>query len=78
MMNPANSIKLLAEFQRFSADHPRAVAFLQSLAQSGIREGSVIEMKVVDPSGEEKICNFRVLDKDVAMVELLKELGRAT
>ena len=75
-MNPANTMKLFAEFQRFRSDHPKAVSFLQSLAKDGVEEGSLIEMKVVSPSGEEKLCNLRILDKDVAMVELLKELGK--
>ena len=75
-MNPMNTMRLMAEFQRFQQDHPKAVSFLQSLARDGLTEGSVIEMKVTSPAGEEKICNLRVLDKDLAMVELFREMNR--
>ena len=74
-MNPMNTMKLMAEFKRFQSDHPKAVAFAQSVARDGLAEGTVIELKVTSPSGDEKVCNLRILDKDLAMVELLKELG---
>lgn len=75
-MNPMNTMRLMSEFQRFQQDHPKAVSFAQSIARDGLEVGTVIEMKVTSPAGEEKICNFRVLDKDIAMVELFKELNR--
>ena len=74
-MNPANTLRLMQEFNRFRNDHPRAVSFAQSIARDGLTEGTVIEIKVTAPNGEEKICNLRVLDKDLALVELMKELG---
>ena len=76
-MNPADTFKMLAELNRFKSDHPKAVAFATSLARDGLHEGTVIEMKVTSPGGEEKLCNIRINEKDVAMVAMLKELGVA-
>lgn len=74
-MNPANTLRLMQEFNRFRNDHPKAVSFATSIARDGLQEGTVVELKVTAPDGTEKICNLRVLDKDLALVELLKEMG---
>lgn len=76
-MNPADTFKILAELNRFKADHPKAVAFVQSLTREGLQEGTVVEMKMTAPDGTEKICNLRVNEKDIALVALLRELGTA-
>ena len=75
-MNPSDMMRLMSEISRFKADHPKAVAFASSLARNGVREGTVLECKVTSPDGEEAICNFRVNERDVAMVQMLKEFGR--
>ncbi|MBR0173234.1 MAG: hypothetical protein IJQ21_10655 [Lachnospiraceae bacterium] len=76
-MNPADTFKILAELNRFKSDHPKAVAFVQSLTREGLQEGTVVEMKMTAPDGTEKICNLRVNEKDIALVALLRELGTA-
>ena len=76
-MNPADTFKILVELNRFKADHPKAVAFVQSLTREGLQEGTVVEMKMTAPDGTEKICNLRVNEKDIALVALLRELGTA-
>ena len=74
-MNPADTFKRLAEVNRFKSDHPKAVAFAQSLTRDGLQEGTVVEMKMTAPDGTEKICNLRINEKDVALVAMLRELG---
>ena len=69
------TLKLMSEFQRFQKAHPKAVQFASSLARDGVEEGSVLELKLTDPKGEEKVCNIRITAEDLAMLELLKELG---
>ena len=74
-MNPQELFRLMSEIGRFKEDHPKAVAFASSVARDGLSEGTVLELKVTGPSGEEKICNVRVNEKDVAMIQMLKEFG---
>ena len=74
-MNPADTFKMLAELNRFKADHPKAVAFAQSLTRDGLQEGTVVEMKMTAPDGTEKVCNLRINEKDVALAAMLRELG---
>lgn len=74
-MNPQELFQLMSEIGRFKADHPKAVAFASSIARDGLKEGTVLELKVTSPTGEEKICNVRVNERDVAMIAMLKELG---
>ena len=74
-MNPQDMFKLMAEIGRFKADHPKAVAFASSIARDGVAAGTVLELKVTSPQGEEKICNFRVNERDVELLTMMKELG---
>ena len=74
-MNPQELFQLMSEIGRFKADHPKAVAFASSIARDGLAEGTVLELKVTSPAGEEKICNVRVNERDVSMIQMLKEFG---
>ena len=66
---------LLHGWRHTPSDHPKAVAFAQSLTRDGLQEGTVVEMKMTAPDGTEKICNLRINEKDVALVAMLRELG---
>ncbi len=74
-MEISNTLKLMSEFQRFQKAHPKAVQFAASLARDGVKEGTILELKLTDPDGEEKVCNIRITAEDLSLLELLKELG---
>ncbi len=67
-------MKVAGEFRRFQADHPKVAAFAQKEIQSGIPENSVVEITITKPGADPVTCNFRVLAKDVEMVENLRKL----
>jgi hypothetical protein len=73
-MNPAIMMKLMQRMNIFRTQHPKFQAFLGSVTQGAIREGSIIEIKVTDPDGGEYISNIKLTSDDIETVEMLKNM----
>ncbi|WP_338801424.1 hypothetical protein WAA20_15255 [Butyrivibrio fibrisolvens] len=58
----------------FRTQHPKFQAFLGSVTQGAIREGTIIEIKVTDPDGGEYISNMKLTSDDIETVEILKNI----
>ena len=71
MINPAKYFKMKALWDRFTANHPKFPKFLQAAAQSSIGEGTIIEVKITKPNGDEIASNLRLTADDM---ELFREL----
>ena len=52
MMNPANIMKIMNAKNKFTANHPKFVAFLSAVFSREMEEGTVIEITLTRP-GEE-------------------------
>lgn len=74
-MNPMNLIKLRSLFDRFKENHPKVPLFFKA-AVGSVREGSIIEIKVIPPEGDKQtiITNLKVNSEDIALFEELKEM----
>ena len=74
-MNPMNLIKLKSLLDRFKENHPKVPLFFKAAVVS-VREGSVIEIKVIPPEGDSKtiITNLKVNSEDIALFEELKDM----
>lgn len=75
-VNPMKLLQLKSLWDRFSANHPKFTMFLQAVGQSGIREGSVIEITVTTPEGDRISSNLKVTADDMELVQSLKELSQ--
>ena len=73
-MNPAIMMKMMQRLNIFRTQHPKFQAFLGSVTQGAIREGSIIEIKVTDPDGGEYISNIKLTSDDIETVEMLKNI----
>lgn len=73
-MNPAIMMKMMQRLNIFRSQHPKFQAFLGSVTQGAIREGSIIEIKVTDPDGGEYISNIKLTSDDIETVEMLKNI----
>ena len=71
MINPAKFFQMKALWDRFTANHPKFPKFLQAAAQSSIGEGTIIEVKITKPNGDEIASNLRLTADDM---ELFREL----
>ena len=75
MMNPAAIMKLMAAKSKFDKNHPKFGAFLKAAFGGGIGEGTVMELTVKKPNGEELTTNIKVQQSDLELLEELKSLA---
>lgn len=76
MMNPASLMKIMAAKNKFDKNHPKFGAFLKAAFGNGIEEGTVMELTVKKPGGEELTTNIRVQQSDLELLEELKSLAQ--
>lgn len=72
-MNPMNALKLKSLLDRFLQNHPKLAPFLKA-AVGSVRDGSIIEIKVISPDNKTIISNIKVNQEDMDIVEELKQL----
>ncbi|MEE3392956.1 MAG: hypothetical protein VZR00_06340 [Lachnospiraceae bacterium] len=73
-MNPMDAMKLSSRLVKFNQDHPKAYPFVQQVMTNALQVGSVIEMKVTLPDGQEYVSNIKVNQNDLDTIEILKEM----
>ena len=71
-MSQLMEMKALSD--RFFANHPKLLPFIKAVSESGVREGSVIEISVKEPSGREYVTNLKISDDDMMCFEKLKNM----
>lgn len=54
----------------FNAEHPKVMPFLQMLKEKAVKEGTIVEMRVTDPDGNEYVSNIRLTQTDVETIKL--------
>ena len=75
-MNPMALLTLKSSFEKFQNNHPRFIQFAQAIMQMGIKEGTILECKVVTPDGKELQTNLKITQDDLDMFEKLKEMSK--
>lgn len=75
MMNPAAIMKLMAAKSKFDKNHPKFGAFLKAAFGGGVEEGTIMELTVKKPNGEELTTNIKVQQSDLELLEELKSLA---
>lgn len=73
-MNPMALLSLKTGFEQFKNRHPRFVQFVQTMVQTGLQEGTVLECKVITPDGREIQSNIKVTSEDLELLRQLKDL----
>ena len=58
----------------FERRHPKFFPFLQAVSQSGISEGSVLEINVTRPDGKVLSSNLRLTAEDLELLAQLKNM----
>jgi len=71
-MNPIAMMQAAGRIKIFQEQHPKALAFIRSVSEGDIREGSVIEVKVITPEGKESVSNIKVTKDDMETFKLFK------
>ncbi len=71
IMNPSMLMKLGKAKNEFNANHPKFAPFLSAVNKTSLVEGTVIEITVTRPTGEQLKTNLKLKESDI---ELLKSL----
>ena len=60
----------------FNNDHPKVMPFLEMLKNNAVKEGTVVEMRVTTPEGQEYVSNIRLTKTDVETIKLTDYIPR--
>ena len=74
-MNPAKFFMLKNIWDRFSSNHPKFQKFLNAVVRSPIREGTILEVKIIYPDGESIASNIRVTKEDMELYAQMKDIA---
>lgn len=72
--NPAALFQMMNLWNRFQNNHPKFTKFLQAVAQNGIKEGSIIEIRVTTAKGESFDSNLKISADDMELMEQIKNI----
>lgn len=73
-MNPVKLLQLKDAWTRFKSNHPKFPRFLSAVCQKSIQTGTVIEIRVTAPDGQETTSNLRLKEDDVTLFRELMEI----
>jgi hypothetical protein len=76
-MNPLKMMQMKSAWDRFQRNHPKFLGFVNAVRTRGIHEGTVLELKVVTPEGEELVTNLKVQPDDIELFRQMKELAES-
>ncbi|MBO5239022.1 MAG: hypothetical protein J6B50_09635 [Lachnospiraceae bacterium] len=74
MKNPVALFKIKGMWEQFVQNHPKFPMFLNALKSSGMGEGSIIEIQITQPDGQQLKTNLKLTQSDLELVEQLKGL----
>ena len=76
-MNPLDTMQLAGRLSIFKQQHPKFGMFLKSVANKGLEEGSIMEVKFKAVDGEEYLANIKLTGDDIKTLEIIKGLGKS-
>lgn len=68
MINPAVILKIKSAKDKFTANHPKFIAFLKAVQQQGVKEGTVMDIAFTDADGKRLQSNIRLNAEDIEML----------
>ncbi len=75
LQNPSAIFQMMNLWSRFQKKHPKFPKFLAAVYQNGIKEGSIIEIRVTTAEGESFDSNLKISAEDMEMIEQIKNLS---
>lgn len=76
MINPMKLLQLRPLVTQFQNAHPKFMQFIAAVGQSGMKEGTVIEISITDPEGKNLCTNMKLSKDDLELFESISELMR--
>lgn len=75
-VNPMALLKLKERYRLFMQQHPKMGPFVSKIMREGMREGSVLEIRVRTPEGQEYVSNIRLTADDLETISMLSGLKK--
>ncbi len=75
IQNPAAILQMMNLWSRFQKNHPKFPKFLAAVVKNGIKEGSIIEIRVTTAEGESFDSNLKVNREDMEMIEQIRKMA---
>lgn len=72
-MDPIKLLKFKRMLSGFEARHPKFIRFMSVMRVKGFAAGTIIEVKVTTPAGEEYSANLKVQPEDVECLQQIHE-----
>ncbi|MBE5876296.1 MAG: hypothetical protein E7290_05360 [Lachnospiraceae bacterium] len=72
MMDFGKIMKIKGAWDTFNGNHPRFMPFMKAIAQDGVQEGTIIEIKVTNPAGKEYNTNMKITQSDLELFAQMK------
>ncbi len=76
MINPTIAFKIMEAKNKFTANHPKFVAFFHAVFSGGMPEGTIIEITVTKPGQEAITSNMKILREDLELLDSLKDIAK--
>lgn len=73
--NPADLFRVRSAAEKFNANHPKLIPFFGAVKDKAMTPGAIIEISVIDTSGERIETNLKVQESDLELIKLLMEIG---
>ena len=73
-MNPMFLMQIKDRMNTFNAEHPKLGRFFSVIKSNAIKEGTIIEMKVTTPEGEEYVSNIKLTNNDVETIRMMSSM----
>lgn len=75
MLNPMKLMKLKKAWETFTGNHPKFPKFIEAIQNKGLQEGTIIEIIVTTPAGENISSNVKLTTSDMALLSEMKDLS---
>lgn len=73
--NPADLFRVRSAAEKFNANHPKLIPFFGAVKDKAMTPGAIIEISVIDTTGERIETNLKVQESDLELIKLLMEIG---
>lgn len=75
IQNPAAIFRMMNLWSRFQKNHPKFPKFLSAVVKNGIKEGSIIEIRVTTAEGESYDSNLKVNAEDMEIIGQIRDMS---
>ena len=73
-MDPMQALRYKSMLDKFQSRHVKFLNFIHDMSRKGLPQGSVVEIQVKTPDGNEYVSNFKVQPEDEELFETIKNL----